>query len=106
MRARELVFAGGRAWRAAQREASRKKERPAHREAKRKKERPAEKGVGTPKKKRKTARMLRDSQAVGTTRGALHEREERNDRSFAMMVSPSVLWMRTRAGVWVLVVRE
>ena len=54
MCARELVFAGGRAWCAAQREASRKKERPAQREAKRKKERPAKKRVGTPKKKRET----------------------------------------------------
>jgi hypothetical protein len=66
MRASERVFAGGRAWHAAQREASRKKERPAQREAKKEKERPAKKGAGTPKKKRKTLCVPRDSRVVGT----------------------------------------
>ena len=100
------VLACGRAWHAAQREASRKKERPAQREAKRKKERPAKKGVGTPKKKRKALGVLRDSWVVVTAWGALHEREERNGGSCAMMLSPSVVWVRTRAGVRVLVVCE
>ena len=96
MRARELVFAGGLAWRAAQRK------------AKRKKERPAKKRVGTLKKKRKVAGRAAKCEGGGSSAGgcALHEREKRNGGSCAMMVSPSVLWVRTRAGVRVLVVCE
>ena len=52
----ERAFACGRVWRAAQRGASRKKERLAQREAKRKKERPARKRVGTLTKKKEKRR--------------------------------------------------
>ena len=102
------------AWRATQCAASKKRERP------------AKKRVGTLNKKKGAVRAARPPRAMGTACGVvLHKRERRcvralvqrgqraaagvaravlrvqQHRSCVMIVSPSGLWVRARAGVWV-----